>query len=277
MMNELQNDPVLKDRVQFWHFTYNTSNPILLSAKNLRDALTKAVHDFDPEGRDPALRDMVLIGHSQGGLLVRLMVTDSGDRFWSNISKEPLSELKMSPETRELLQTGMFFKPLPFVTRVVFICTPHRGSFRATGFVLNVVRRLVTLPGNVVKGVVEVAQANEAYISPEAQRLKASPTAVDNMSPNSPFVKTLSGSPIAPGVTVNSIVAVLGDGPLTSLTDGVVRYDSAHLDGIGTEKVVRSSHSTQAVPDTIEEVRRILREQVAEENATGRERATQSK
>jgi hypothetical protein len=58
---------------------------------------------------------------------------------------------------------------------------------------------------------------------------------------------------------VYSIVAVLGDGPLTSLTDGVVRYDSAHLNGIGSEKVVRSSHSTQALPDTIEEVRRILR------------------
>jgi hypothetical protein len=210
---------------------------------------------------------MVLIGHSQGGLLVRLMVTDSGDRFWSNISKEPLSELKMSPETRELLQSGMFFKPLPFVTRVVFICTPHRGSFRATGFVLDAVRRLVTLPVNVAKGVVEVAQANQAYVSPEARKgLKGSPTAVDNMSPNSLFVKTLSGSPIAADVTVNSIVAVLGEGPLSSLTDGVVRYDSAHLGGIGTEKVVRSSHSTQAEPDTIEEVRRILREQVLEED-----------
>ena len=268
MLNELQNDPVLRDRVQFWLFTYNTSKPILVSARDMRNALTKAVHDFDPEGRDPALRDMVLIGHSQGGLLVRLMVTDSGNRFWSNVSKEPLSELKMSPEMRELFETGMFFKPLPFVTRVVFICTPHRGSFRATGFVLNIVRRLVTLPGNMVKGVVEAIQQNEAYLSPEArQGRQAMPTAVDNMSPNSPFVRTLSESPIAPGVTVNSIVAVLGEGPLSSQTDGVVNYSSAHLDGIGTEKVVHSSHSTQAVPDTIEEVRRILREQVAEEDA----------
>jgi pimeloyl-ACP methyl ester carboxylesterase len=268
MLNELQNDPVLRDRVQFWLFTYNTSNPILLSARNLRDALTSAVHDLDPEGRDPALHDMVLIGHSQGGLLVRLMVTDSQNRFWSNVSKEPLSELKMSPDIRELLQTSMFFEPLPFVKRVVFICTPHRGSFRATGFVLDIVRRLVTLPIKIVKGAADVVTQNEAYISPEArQGIRKMPTAVDNMSPNSPFAKTLSASPIASDVTVNSIVAVQGDGPLTSLSDGVVRYDSAHLDGIGTEKIVRSSHSTQAEPDTIEEVRRILREQVAEEDS----------
>jgi hypothetical protein len=261
MVNELGNDPVLRGRVQFWLFTYNTSNPILLSARELRDALTRAVTELDPDGRDPALRHMVLIGHSQGGLLARLMVTDSGTRFWDNVSKVPPSELTMSPETRELVQSGFFFKPLPFVDRVIFIATPHRGSFRATGFVLDIVRRLVTLPVTVVKGVGQLALQNPDGVSREA--LKKIPTAVDNMSPGTPFVKTLSASPIADGVTAHSIVAVLGDGPLTSLTDGVVRYDSAHLDGVASEKVVHSSHSTQGVPDTIEEVRRILREQVA--------------
>ena len=54
---------------------------------------------------------------------------------------------------------------------------------------------------------------------------------------------------------VYSIVAVLGDGPLTSRTDGMVRYDSAHLNGIGSEKLVRSSHSTQTPPETSEEDR----------------------
>ena len=62
----------------------------------MRIALTTALQDFDPDGRDPALRDMVRIGHSQGRLLVRLMVTDSENRFWNNVSNEPLSELKMS-------------------------------------------------------------------------------------------------------------------------------------------------------------------------------------
>ena len=86
------------------------------------------------------------------------------------------------------------------------------------------------------------------------------PTAVDNMSPTHNFIRTLSASPIAPGVAVHSIVAVQGVGDLSGLSDGVVRYQSAHLDGIGTEKVVHSSHSMQAEPDTVLEVRRILRE-----------------
>ena len=261
MLNELDNDRALRERVQFWLFTYNTSKPILLSAKELRDALRNALKDIDPDGRDPALRHMVLIGHSQGGLLARLMVTDSGSRFWDNVSSVPLSDLKATPEVRELLQDTMFFEPLPFVTRVVFIATPHRGSFRATGFVLNVIRRLVTLPITVVKGIGDLAQQNPDAVPRDT--LKRLPTAVDNMSPGHPFIKALSASPMAADVKVNSIVAVLGEGPLTGLGDGVVRYESAHLDGVESEKVVHSSHSTQGEPDTIEEVRRILREQVS--------------
>ncbi len=261
IINELQNDPVLRERVQFWLFMYDTSNPILLSAKRLRDALTSVLTEVDPEGRDPALREMVLIGHSQGGLLTRLMVTDSGSRFWDNVSTEPLADLKMTPGVRELVQTTMFFEPLPFVNRVVFICTPHQGSYRVTGMVLNLVRRLVTLPLTLAKDVADVARQNPDAVS--MKKLGDVPTAVDNMLPGQRFVRTLSASPIAPGVTVNSIVAVLGKGPITGLGDGVVMYKSAHLEGVGTEKVVQSGHSTQAVPETNEEVRRILREQVA--------------
>jgi pimeloyl-ACP methyl ester carboxylesterase len=261
MVNELDNGSVLRERIQFWVFTYNTSNPILLSAKLLRQALEKAVADLDPDGRDPAMRRMVLIGHSQGGLLARLMVTDSGTRFWDSVSRVPLSELKVTPEQRELLESAFFFKPLPFVNRVIFIATPHRGSFRVTGFVLNLVRRLVTLPVTLVKGLGDLVEQNrDAIISRDA--LKGVPNAVENMRPGNSFIRTLSSSPIAPGVKVNSIIAVLGEGPLTSLGDGVVRYESAHLEGVESEKVVHSGHSTQGEPETIEEVRRILREQV---------------
>ena len=119
----------------------------------------------------------------------------------------------MSPDMRELLQTTVFFKSLPFVTRVVFISTPHKGSFRATGFVLDIVRRLVTFPVTMGKDLADAVAQNQAYVSPLARRgLRGMPTAVDNMSPNSAFAKTISASPIAAGVTVNSIVDVLGEG-----------------------------------------------------------------
>lgn len=260
LVNEVQNDPALKGRVQFWLFMYNTSNPILVSARELRQALQAILKDLDPDGRDPALRRMVLIGHSQGGLLARLMVTESGARFWDNVSRVPFSEVKALPETRDLLQHTMFFESQPFVNRVVFIATPHQGSYRVTALVLGLVRWLVTLPFTVVQGLQDIIQQNPEAFS--FQALGVIPTAVDNMRPGHPFIRTLSSSPIADGVTAHSIIAVLGTGPLLSLTDGVVRYNSAHIEGVASEKVVRSDHATQGHPETILEVRRILLEHV---------------
>jgi pimeloyl-ACP methyl ester carboxylesterase len=262
MMNELANDPQLRNRVQFWFFTYSTSNPILLSASELRQSLQDIVKELDPEGKDPALRRMVLIGHSQGGLLARLMVTESGTRFWDNLTTTPFSEIKATAEEREFLQRGFFFHPLPFVSRVIFIATPHRGSFRVSTMIRTFVRRLVTLPVTVVQDVSDVIRANPDALSIESDDV---PTAVDNMRPGHHFIRALSESPIASGVKTHSIIAVIGPGPVTGKTDGVVTYESAHLDGVASEKIVRSGHSTQANPETILEVRRILREHVAQQ------------
>jgi pimeloyl-ACP methyl ester carboxylesterase len=223
MLNEPQNDSVLRDHIQFWLFMYNTGNPILLSAKRLRDALTNVVKALDPDARDPALHRMVLIGHSQGGLLARLMVTDSGDRFWGNVSRVRLSELKMSSQTRELLEGGFFFEPLPFVNQVVFIATPHQGSFRAAGVVRTLVRRLVRLPITLLEDLTDAARQNPDVLTSHGLEGLTSPrTAVDDMSPGTPLVRTLSASPIAPGVEVHWIIAVRGKGPLREQTDGPV-------------------------------------------------------
>jgi len=257
IVNEVQNDPLLWERVQIWLFNYNTSNPILYSASLLRDALEKAVREFDPDGRDPALHRMVLMGHSQGGLLTRLMVTDSGSRFWDAAVKVPFADIRGTPEERALLKKVVFFEPLPFVTRVVFMATPHKGSFRVTGPVLNLVRRVVTLPLRLVQPVQNLLELNPGVF---VGSVKGLPTAVDNMNPTNRFIRTLSASPIAPGVTAHSIIAVQGKGDLSRLNDTVVRYESAHLEGVESEKIVQSSHSMQSQPETILEVRRILRE-----------------
>jgi hypothetical protein len=75
-----------------------------------------------------------------------------------------------------------------------------------------------------------------------------------------PFIRALTASSMDPRITAHSIIAVLGDGPVSGKTDGVVAYESAHTDGVASEIVVRSAHSTQSHPETIEEVKRILRE-----------------
>ena len=44
--------------------------------------------------------------------------------------------------------------------------------------------------------------------------------------------------------------------------DGVVEYRSAHIDGVESEFIVRTGHSCQGHPFTIEELRRILYEHI---------------
>jgi hypothetical protein len=64
-------------------------------------------------------------------------------------------------------------------------------------------------------------------------------------------------------VEVHSIIPVKGGPPADGQNDGVVAYKSAHLEGVGTELVVfNHGHSVQSSPAAIEEVRRILLEQL---------------
>jgi pimeloyl-ACP methyl ester carboxylesterase len=261
LVNELYANPVLRQRYQVWLFTYDTGSPVLYSAAALRDSLRSALEDFDPEGRDPALRKMVLVGHSQGGLLAKLAVTSSGDVFWRNVSDKPFDQLKLAPATRAAVKRLAFFDPLPFVKTVIFIATPHRGSVLAGGRVQRWVSDLVDLPADFVKAVPEVTKAiTRGSDAAAGEKLLHGNRSVDNMDPDSPFTRAYNTLAIAPGVDVHSIIAAQGEGPLQNLSDGVVSYESAHLDGVASELVVRSGHSTQSHPQTILEVGRILYE-----------------
>jgi pimeloyl-ACP methyl ester carboxylesterase len=256
MVNVLDNDPLIRDRFEPWFFVYTSSSPVLYSSYLLRKALKDAVAELDPAGTDPALREMVVIGHSQGGLLTKMTSVNSGDAFWKNISSRPFDSVKMADDDRALLREVGFVEPLPFVSRVVFVCTPHRGSFLAgINLVRNLITRLVSLPATVTRVTTTLLSMNPELA---AIQMTNRVNAVDNMNPSNRFVKTLSSLPVDPRVPAHSIIAVLGDGPLEEGDDGVVRYTSAHIEPVESEKIVNSSHSTQAVPATIEEVRRIL-------------------
>jgi pimeloyl-ACP methyl ester carboxylesterase len=258
MYNEIARDPFLQGRYQVWLFQYNTGQPILYSEMLLRRALTNVLHEVDPEGKDPALRRMVVIGHSQGGLLTKLLAVKTGNRFWENVSRTPFEQVEMEPETRELLREGMFFEPFPAVERLIFIATPHRGSYQATGWGLNLIKRFINMPGALVSQF-QVLLKQREFAELGTSQL---PTSVENMSPGNPFLQAYNDLPIDPRVKTHSIIPVIGGPPFIGKTDGIVAYESAHIDGVESELVVNSGHSTQSNPDTILEVRRILREHV---------------
>lgn len=263
LVNELQNDRITWDRYQIWLFLYNTGNPVGYSGGLLRRSLERAVAQLDPEGSDAALRRMVVVGHSQGGLLAKLTAVDSGDHFWNLVASEPLDALDLDADVRETLRLGTYFTPEPFVERVIFVCTPHRGSYLASFSLAGLLSDLVALPSNLTQVTTELVTRNrEKLLLRTISRL---PTSIDNMTPGNPFLKTLAELPIAEGVKAHSIIAVKGDGPFEDGSDGVVRYRSAHLKGVDSELVVRSSHSAQGLAETIEEIRRILVEHAAAE------------
>jgi pimeloyl-ACP methyl ester carboxylesterase len=264
MINELQNDRNLWGHYQLWLFTYNTGNPILYSGGLLADGLKNLVTELDPEGKDPALRKMVVIGHSQGGLLTKLTTIHTGTCFWDKNLSKPIDELSVSAQTKTILKRSLCYEPVPAVRRVVFVATPHRGSFVAGGWIGRLTGKLISLPFRILSPLQEVMAADPSAVS--LRSLKDIPRSTDNMDPKSPFIKMLEPIPIAEGITAHSIVAVRNpEAPREKWTDGVVNYSSAHIDGVESELIVHSSHSTQAEPATIEEVRRILIEHLKAE------------
>lgn len=150
-------------------------------------------------------------------------------------------------------------EPVPEVKRVVFISTPHRGSILSKQYVRTLIKKLVTLPARIIHTTLSLQDYFTDHVKRMIGRGKV-PTSIDGMSQDNPVLKTLADTPLAAGVTGHSIIAIKGDDEPPAGDDGVVAYTSAHLDGMQSEFIVRSGHSCQEHPFTIEEVRRILLE-----------------
>ena len=262
MLNTLRADPVIRKRFQFWFYQYNSSRMVLLSAADLRDTLTDMVEKLDPEGKDQALRQMVVIGHSQGGLLTKATAVAPGNRLWETISDKSIDAVDVNEEVKTMVRRMAFFEPLPFVKRVVFISTPHRGSFLTKDWVRNLVRRIITMPVDILTLNPEVYTELSAQLNLPSFLRDRVPTSIDGMSSDNPILQTLVSIPLAPGIKGHSIVAVLPGMEIPTGNDGVVEYQSAHIEGVESEFIVRYAHSAQGHPFAIEEVRRILREHI---------------
>lgn len=258
MFNTLSFDPLVRQKYQFWYFVYTSSQPIVRSAAELRDALREKLANLDPEGKDPALLQMVVIGHSQGGLLTKLTAIDAGDSLVRSLTGKDLDSLNMPEEKKVEVRRLLYVKPLPFVKEVVFLSTPHRGSFRSKWWNRNLIKLIFRFPSKLV----QFSRDYYGYMTDDVKKLmggkKSFLTSAEGMSPDNPMLKSLAGIPLAPWVKGHSIIAVRGDGDPKLSNDGVVEYTSAHLDGMESEFIVRSDHSSQLNPLAIDEVRRIL-------------------
>ena len=258
MFNELGADPEIRKHYQFWAFFYPTGLPFIKSAAKLRADLEKVRLCCDPEGHDPALDRMVLVGHSMGGLISRLQTTKSGDEYWNLVSTKPFKDVKTTDERREALRQVFFFEPTRSVSRVVYIGTPHRGSYYSKSYVGRLGSWLIRFPRMILDAQQQLVKDN-----PEAFRdifKGAFPTSVDLLATDSPLLKVMYEADAPATLKQHTII---GEGVNTKGEDGdgIVPASSAALPNVASELRINADHEhVHRHPRATLEVKRILRE-----------------
>ena len=263
--NEVMGDETLRREFQIWQVYYPTNMPLVLNQSAIRRIFTDALGHFDPQGTARASHDTVLIGHSMGGVLSRLLVSTADDQLWdwarANYEFDDHRLQRAGPRLDRMLR----FQPLPGVERVIFIAAPHRGTTVAGTRLGRFVGRLVRLPLTVLEEVGELVSGEGA----QPHKLAVS-NSIDNLGKDDPFVRAAADLPISPHVRYHSIIAQADPAvPLEESDDGLVPYRSAHLPGALSEKVIVSGHSVQETPAAILEIRRILHRDIEERSAAG--------
>lgn len=259
-MNELLADPVLRQNYQIWYFLYPTGLPIHGSAARLRASLNAARRHYDPQDKLPALDRMILVGHSMGGLISRMQVIDSGEEFYRALFTRPLSALKLSAESREMIRKVLYFRRQPFIERVIFIATPHRGSqiadFRIVQFLAGLIERAVF----VNKLFEDIMNNAQSAINPDLHQFRdLGGRSVQNLSPRHPLLGALNRLRIQ--VPFHSIIAATSLlPPVEDSSDRFVPWRSAHLPGAASELLVPGWHSCTTNQEVTAEISRILRE-----------------
>lgn len=247
VINEVNRDPVLRKRYQCWVFGYPTGNPPAYSALRLREELALVRH------RHPDMKDFVLVGHSMGGIVSRMQATTFDREAWNAAGKDKAEKLFARMEKNSLVERACIFDANPKVARLVFICTPHRGSEMALGHLGDLGRRLISLPADLTTTVTKTMGDTLSVLAGQPGSM---PNSVTGLSPTNPTLKVLDSRPIE--APYHSIIGDRGKGDSPESSDGVVKYWSSHLSGRKSECIVPGPHGACEMPETVTELRRIL-------------------
>ena len=251
MIDSLRDDPAIRKHYQFWYFSYPSGYPYPYAAALFRQDLDRIERAF------PNHKRIVLIGHSMGGMICRLMITDAGDKIWRDFFATPPARTPLASNIRKLLEEALIFNHRPDIQRVIFISTPHRGSELASNWIGRIGAALVRTPQRFIS--IYASTKPLLIADPAARPLNRMPNSVDTLEPNDRFVEAVNKLPVTPGIPYHSIMGDRGRGDTPNSSDGVVPYWSSHLEGAQSELIVNSDHGAQYNPDAIREVERILK------------------
>ena len=248
-INGLQADPEIRKHYQFWVFAYPTGYPILYSALRLRQELARVDQAY------PNHKPFVVVGHSMGGMLTHDQVITLTEGMWEKDMGETAKAIFNKEPSDSLIVRATTFRANPRIKRVVFICTPHRGSDMASGGLGKFAISLINLPGQLASVMKDSLSSGELLrLTGSSKRL---PNSVWGLKPTNPALPVINEARIS--VPYHSIIGDRGKDHCPNCSDGVVAYWSSHLDGAQSEPIVPGPHGSCQLPQTIAELDRILR------------------
>ena len=251
LINRLQADEDVRRNYQFWFFSYPSGYPYPYSAAILRRELDAAEKQY------PMRKKMLVVGHSMGGCISRLLITDSERRIWDQMYEVPPEKMDLTPEHKHILTESSIFKHRPEIGRVIFISAPLQGADLATGWVGRLGARLVKLPSDML--MIGKEEARYEKVTAGHKHLARFPDSVDTLARDNDFVVALHKVPLKSGIPYHTICGDRGKGDAPKSSDGLVPYWSSHLPDALSEKIVPTHHNAQQHIEAIEEVHRILK------------------
>jgi len=264
MVNYLLSDRRIADNYQFMFYYYSTGQPVLYSACMLRRELNELYRRY---GDYPKFKQMVIVGHSMGGLLTDICDKNAGRDFADGLFKGHFSEVEAAatPEQKRFIDNMVMFSRPEYLSRVVFMAVPHRGSDMARWNIARWGADLIRVPTALVEQVGKKIDALLVSVSlSENQNPVYIATGIDNLDPDNQMLKSLEALPYDPAVPCHSIIGNREQAGVPAGSDGIVPYWSSHIDNAVSERVFKSGHSVQQTAPAIEELRRILLLHLAE-------------
>jgi pimeloyl-ACP methyl ester carboxylesterase len=270
MFNDLRATPELHAHYQFWFYAYPTGQPFWFSAQQMREDLAKIKQILDPAGRSAPLNEMILVGHSMGGLISTMQTLNSSDRYWKLISHVPLDQLEGEPAALQRVRDTFFFQPNPAISRVITIATPFQGSEFANARTQWFSRKLFTLPHVERNQLRKLVESNGDKIVAKEMLLTA--TSLDSLESGAPIFDAIEQSESALHVQHHNIYGrtekkrwIRTSASPEYQGDGVVSLESANNPRALTQLAVEAEHSDLHQNGAcIYEVKRILLKNLVE-------------